>query len=380
MSQKNQKLIVQFLTNQASFMELEALSLWLENPQNEKEFKNYIKLNYAIDFNMKQFDTNRSKKELQEFISKERRLRHLHKIRKLSKYAALIITFLGIGYLYQNDYFSPSPEFMIPSDSITLQLENGDIKVIQENGTSKVVDDKGRVVGAQSGTHLVYNSSYIKEKLVYNTLKVPYGKQFEIQLSDGTKVHLNAGTSLKYPVKFVDGKTRQVFLEGEAFFDVTSDKKHPFIVNAEALNVEVFGTEFNVSSYPEDSTTEVVLIEGSVALYNENETLKEGVTIVPGTKGSHDKNDQSISVEKVNIELYTQWMKGSLIFRNSSFETISKKLERHYNMKIINTNEQLDKEIFNASFKEEPIDIILSYFKNSYDIKYRIEDNTIYIN
>ena len=209
---------------------------------------------------------------------------------------------------------------------------------------------------------------------------MPYGKQFEIQLSDGTKVHLNAGTSLKYPVKFVDGKTRQVFLEGEAFFDVTSDKKHPFIVNAEALNVEVFGTEFNVSSYPEDSTTEVVLIEGSVALYNENETLKEGVTIVPGTKGSHDKNDQSISVEKVNIELYTQWMKGSLIFRNSSFETISKKLERHYNMKIINTNEQLDKEIFNASFKEEPIDIILSYFKNSYDIKYRIEDNTIYIN
>ena len=216
--------------------------------------------------------------------------------------------------------------------------------------------------------------------MVYNTLTVPYGKRFEIKLSDGTNVHLNAGTSLKYPVKFFKGENRQVFLNGEAFFDVTSDKNHPFIVNAESLNVEVFGTEFNVSAYPEDSTTDVVLVEGSVGLYNENETLKDGVTIVPGTKGSHEKKQNNISTEKVNIEIYTQWMQGGLVFRNSTFENISKKLERHYNVKIINNNEHLNKEVFNASFKQESIDIVLSYFSDSYNIEYTIQENTIYIN
>ena len=328
---------------------------------------------------MKQFDTARSKKELQEFMSQELRIRPLRKIRKLSKYAALLITFLGIGYLYQNNHFSTDPEFMIPSDRITLQLENGDIKVIHEDGSSNVQDAQGRVVGTQNGTQLVYSSPHAKEKLVFNTLTVPYGKRFELQLSDGTKVHLNSGTSLKYPVKFIDGEMRQVYLEGEAFFDVTTNKKAPFVVNATNLNVEVFGTAFNVSAYPEDSSTDVVLVEGSVVLYNENKTSKEGITILPGTKGSLLKKQSNITTEKVDTELYTQWMKGGLIFRNSSFEMISKKLERHYNVKIINTNEELNKEVFNASFNKESIEVILIYFKNSYNLEYKIEENNIYI-
>ena len=379
MSEKSQKLIIQFLTKQASFVELEALSIWLENPKNEKEFKSYIKLNYAIDFNMKQFDTARSKKELQEFMSQELRIRPLRKIRKLSKYAALLIIFLGIGYLYQSNYFSTAPEFIIPPDSITLQLENGDIKVIHEDGSSNVQDAQGRVVGAQNGTQLVYSSSHSKEELVFNTLTVPYGKRFELQLSDETKVYLNSGTSLKYPVKFIDGEMRQVYLEGEAFFDVTTNKQASFIVNAEDLNVEVFGTTFNVSAYPEDSSTDVVLVEGSVALYNENKTSKEGVTIVPGTKGSFIKQQNDITTEKVDTKLYTQWMVGGLVFRNSNFEAISKKLERHYNVKIVNSNLELSTEVFNASFKEESIDIILNYFKNSSNLEYEIKENTIYI-
>lgn len=379
MLKKNEKLIIQFLTKQASFVELEALSIWLENPKNEKEFKSYIKLNYAIDFNMKQFDTANSKKELQKFISKQRSVQKLYKIRKFSKYAALLVTFLGIGYLYQNNYFSSAPELIVPADSITLQLENGDIKVIREDGSSEVQDAQGRVVGAQNGTQLVYSSSHSKEELVFNTLTVPYGKRFELQLSDGTNVHLNSGSSLKYPVNFKQGTTRQVFLEGEAFFDVTTNKQASFIVNAEDLNVEVFGTTFNVSAYPEDSSADVVLVEGSVALYNENKTLKEGVTIVPGTKGSFIKQQNDITTEKVDTKLYTQWMVGGLVFRNSNFEAISKKLERHYNVKIVNSNVELSTEVFNASFKEESIDIILNYFKNSYNLEYEIKENTIYI-
>ncbi|PIA81222.1 hypothetical protein BFR04_14875 [Gaetbulibacter sp. 4G1] len=362
------------------------LDNWLKVDENNKLYNKIIdkkQVQKKISI-YNEIDTDlifeRLEKRIDEDVKPISKVKYINSVSKAFKYAAVAVIFLSLGYFYQQGYFSSKPEFVIPSEHITLELENGNIQIINEDGSTKVVDVKGNVVGTQSGTQLVYSNDIIKEKLVYNTLTVPYGKRFEIQLSDGTNVHLNAGTSLKYPVKFINGKNRQVFLNGEAFFDVTSDKKHPFIVNAEALNVEVFGTEFNVSAYPEDATTDVVLVEGSVALYNEEETLKDGVTIVPGTKGSHDKNENSISTEKVNIEIYTQWMKGGLVFRNSSFENISKKLERHYNVKIINTNEQLNKEVFNASFKEEPIDIILSYFKNSFDIEYRIEENTIYIN
>src|SRR5690606_36367432 len=109
------------------------------------------------------------------------------------------------------------------------------------------------------------------DKLAYNTLKIPFGKKFRLQLSDGTMVHINSGSTLKYPIKFIAGENRQVYLDGEAFFDVAKDKKHPFIVNADNLNVRVLGTHFNVSNYPEDAVTDVVLVEGSVGMYRSNE-------------------------------------------------------------------------------------------------------------
>ena len=380
------QLIYKSISKIISPEEKTTLENWLKVDENRTLYNKIInKKNVQQKLSIyNEIDTDlifeRLEKRIDDDVKSTSKVTYFKSISRVFKYAAIAIVFLGLGYFYQQGYFSNKSELIIPSESITLELENGNIQIINEDGSTKVVDTKGNVVGTQTGTQLVYSSNLVKEKLVYNTLTVPYGKRFEIQLSDGTNVHLNAGTSLKYPVKFIKGENRQVFLNGEAFFDVTSDKNHPFIVNAESLNVEVFGTEFNVSAYPEDSTTDVVLVEGSVGLYNENETLKDGVTIVPGTKGSHEKKQNNISTEKVNIEIYTQWMQGGLVFRNSTFENISKKLERHYNVKIINNNEHLNKEVFNASFKQESIDIVLSYFSDSYNIEYTIQENTIYIN
>ena len=115
-------------------------------------------------------------------------------------------------------------------------------------------------------------------------------------------------------------------------------------------------------------------------MYNDAETLKSGTMLVPNTKGSLNKKDSQITTNKVNTLIYTSWMQGGLFFRNIPFEDIAKKLERHYNKKIIITNAQLNNEIFNANFDDEPIEKILSYFSDSYNINYKITDNTIYIN
>lgn len=358
------------------------LDQWLKNETNLALYnkiidKKNIQNKLAI---YKQIETERIYKNLEgKMATNDKKVKKLKRF-KVLKYAAVLLLFLGVGYLYQSGYFSKETQFVVPDESITLQLENGDVKIINEDGTTEVFDAKGNVIGSQSGTKIVYGNTTADEKLVYNTLTVPYGKRFEINLSDGTKVHLNAGTSLKYPVKFIGGKARQVFLKGEAFFDVAKDEKHPFVVNADQLNVEVLGTQFNFSSYPEDVETDVVLVEGSVNLYTPSDKNNH-VLLKPGFKGSYSKSAAGqISTKPVITSIYTSWIDGELVFRNITFGDILKKMERHYNVEIINRNTQLTHEKFNASFRNEPIEKILEYFKITYGIDYSINNNKIIIN
>jgi ferric-dicitrate binding protein FerR (iron transport regulator) len=233
----------------------------------------------------------------------------------------------------------------------------------------------------QNKGKIVYDTETAPEDLVYNTLKIPYGKRFELVLSDGTSVHLNSGTTLKYPVKFIAGQNRAVFLDGEAFFDVAKDKKHPFVVNADALNVRVLGTHFNVSNYPEDDITDVVLVEGSVGMHTSGEKFDANTNTVlePGYKGSFTKANSKITTKAVSTQVYTAWIKGELVFRNMSFKNICKKLERHYNVSITNLNKKMENEKFNASFKNEPIEKVLGYFNELHGLKYTIAKDKITI-
>jgi transmembrane sensor len=302
--------------------------------------------------------------------------------RKYMAIAASILVLVSIGISYKNGFFNQKKDTIINnSNEITLQLENGEIQVISAEKKSQIADAEGNVVGNQNGSKIVYDTETTLEKLVYNTIKIPYGKRFELQLSDGTIVHLNSGTTLKYPVKFIASENRQVFLDGEAFFDVAKDKTHPFVVNADNLNVRVLGTHFNVSNYPEDKLTDVVLVEGSVGLYTANEKFnaEKNTVLKPGFKGSFSKTDNQIKTKAVVTDVYTAWIKGGLTFRDMSFKDISKKLERHYNVTIVNQNTKLSNEKFNASFGDEPIAKVLSYFNEIHGINYTLKNNEVLI-
>ena len=303
--------------------------------------------------------------------------------KKYISIAASIVVLLSIGFAYQKDIFKTKtqPKFDFKSTDIILQLENGNTQIISENNKVEVRDADGNVVGNQDGDKIVYDDNSALEKTTYNTIKIPYGKKFRLQLSDGTLVHLNAGTTLRYPVKFIAGENRQVFLDGEAFFDVAKDKKHPFIVNADALNVRVLGTHFNVSNYPEDAATDVVLVEGSVGMYCSNEEFDaaKNTILKPGFKGSFNRENTLISTKAVITDIYTSWINGGLTFRNMTFKNIITKLERRYNVTIINKNEKLANEKFNASFSDESIEKVMSYFNDIHGINYTIKNNQILI-
>ncbi len=384
---KIQKLIVKYITASISAEEWDELQLWLAQPENEKIFNDFVEINFVIDHTMKAYDTKKSKELLLNKIRRDKRLFGKYRFRNVLKYAAIVIFSVGIGYIiHQQTAKEETVGAPMPvSNFITLELEDGNIKVISEDGTSEVRDALGNVVGNQVGNQLVYSNKdkSLPEKLVYNTLKVPYGKHFKLQLSDSTIAHLNAGSSLKYPIKFLKGKDRTVFLTGEAFLEVAKDTEHPFIINADDLNIKVFGTKFNISAYREDEVKEVVLVEGSVGLYVGAQASDSAATTVlsPGIKGSYDNTQKNITTEPVITSIYTSWVQGELVFRNMTFENILKKLERQYDVTIINENSQLSSVEFNASFDDMPIGKILEYFKGAYDIDFTIiDDKKIIVN
>ena len=298
---------------------------------------------------------------------------------KLKAFAAVFIGLMLSSYLYLQH--ASHTKTSRPTNQITLELEDGSIKVIDEQSDSNTfLNKKGHVLGTQKGKRLVYEKGNTIKDLVYNTLTVPYGKRFEIELSDGTTAHLNAGTSIKYPVKFLNGMERQVFITGEAYFKVAKDSLHPFIVNADQLNVKVLGTAFNVQAYSEDNVSEIVLVEGSVALYDDRENQEEHTLLKPGYKASFNRKNNQIKTKTVHTNIYTSWMHGELVFRHMTFENILKKLERYYNIDIENNNSKLSKTVLNASFGNEPIEVILQSLKENYNIKYTITGNKIMIN
>lgn len=296
--------------------------------------------------------------------------------------SVIILVSFGLGYFYEGKDFPNKTNLNIPNENITLQTEDGNIKTLNEDGSIEIVDINGNVVGTQNGNQLIYSNKVVKETLTYNTLKIPYGKRFEVKLSDGTVVNLNAGSSLKYPTKFIKGEKRKVYLKGEAYFNVTKDINHPFIVTANEIDVRVLGTQFNISSYPEDKHISTVLVEGSVSLYDKgNQYDKKTATLLePGFKGTWDKTRNSIDVEKTDVAIHTAWIKGKIIFRQVKFNTILTKLERHYNVKIINNNKELGERYFVASFDIETIEEVLKSFSENHEISYSIENNKIIIN
>ncbi|AWK03322.1 iron dicitrate transport regulator FecR [Flavobacterium crocinum] len=322
-------------------------------------------------------DTDKNWEELEEKLNADKKTIVIN-WRKIFQYAAIFVCLLGLVYLIQYKTGKQSrPE--IPSDAIQLVLENGDIQVLNPNGEQQIIKKNGEVLASQKENEINYRSDKAINKLVYNEIRIPYGKTFKIKLSDGTSVNMNAGSSLKYPVQFIKGHNREVVLEGEAFFDVAKDKAHPFIVKTRGVDVKVLGTKFNVSSYKEDQDINTVLVEGSVSLSDKN---NKKAILEPSEKGSWNKEETEIAVEKVDTRFYTEWINGEIVFRKTAFKDIVIKLERTYNVKIENNREDILDKKFNASFNKniESIDKVLETMSKIMGFTYKKEGELIKIN
>jgi transmembrane sensor len=367
------ELFAKYINNECSEEEIQLLDAFLDSYQGKKEA--WVNFNFA---NEEAFNTYMWSKIEHQILENKTKRRHV--FRDYLKYAAVLIVAIGFfGLLYKWENTAKKKELIASADHITLQHEDDNKEVINENESGKLLDFEGNLVGTQEKGRLVYNKNTAVKKLVYNQLEVPYGKRYQIQLSDGTEINLNAGTSLKYPVNFLKGKNRLVFLKGEAYFNVTKDSEHPFVVNSNGINVRVLGTKFNVTSYSEDENINTVLEEGLVRIYGKSNG-ESSIILKPGFKAAWNKKGKVISIEKADVKMYTSWINGKIIFKQESINTIIKRLERHYNVKIINNNKSLGKDIITASFDIETIEEVFRAINEIHPIDYKIENDKIIIN
>ena len=262
-------------------------------------------------------------------------------------------------------------------------MEGSGVKVLNTSVTKDLTGKGGEVLAKQNKNTLDYQGLDSEDgEIVFNILRVPYGKTFQVLLPDQTQVFLNAGSSLRYPNKFQKGRNREVFLEGEGYFKVSKNKNSPFIVKSNGITTEVFGTEFNISSYADDSFTSVVLIEGSVGVTDNSEkqsNLKPNLMLKPNEMASKNMGSE-ISIEQVDIAEHVSWIDGTLFFKNESFGSIVKKLQRHYNVVVTNNNKALEEKKFTGRFDIESVEQILKTFQKTNNFSYIITKNNIVIN
>ncbi len=209
--------------------------------------------------------------------------------------------------------------------------------------------------------------------MVYNTAETPLGMRSSLTLPDGTKVWLNAGSKLSYPINF-SSKFRAVSLEGEAYFEVVKDKKWPFLVHSGNMNVLVSGTTFNCNAYPENSLIETVLVEGQVTVVNESATISK--ELFPNEMASFSKREQRITKSKVNPEKYIAWKSGKLMFREDKMNLVVEKLERWYNVEFEIKDKEIADYVYTATFIDESLDQVLKMLSLSAPIRYSVSERS----
>ena len=248
------------------------------------------------------------------------------------KIAAAILLLLSVGAWL----FWPRPTHSLVQFARQQHVESAtDTRLILGQQQAIVVSGKNAslVYGGKGVT--INADSTLSSAAPYNTLLVPYGRRARLQLEDGTIVLLNAGSRLVYPATFRQ-KKREVYLEGEAFFEVAPNAYAPFFVYASRIETEVLGTSFNISAYPDDRQQSLVLASGSVRMQLPSQHLfrKHSRKLQPNEMATVGVESEDLQVSTVNVSTYTAWKDGRLLFYSTPLKEILKKLTRYYNIQL----------------------------------------------
>jgi ferric-dicitrate binding protein FerR (iron transport regulator) len=351
-SQNPTSLFNRLLEGELSPEDTDALIAWLGNENLDPAAAELIRAQLKQSIAGEQIDPAISaalNKRLPAILGQSKQPVHIMR-RRWFKYAAAIIILLGIGACVwlltqsskqtsDNKLASSKIDIAPGKQGAILTLDDGRTVVLDSLGNGLVTTQNGSKVSLNNG-QLTYNADGSAAVAVaYNTMTTPKGRQFQLVLPDGTKVWLNAASSVRYPTVFA-GKERKVEVTGEAYFEVTKNAKMPFRVKVnDETEIEVLGTHFNVNSYLNEANINTTLLEGSVQIINRNEKA----VIKPGQQAQVTGKNDALAlasprikvVSDVDVEKVMAWKNGVFNFQDATLQEVMRQLERWYDIDVV---------------------------------------------
>ena len=292
--------------------------------------------------------------------------------------AATVVIMLTAGwFLFRQSPVRTEPEKLAQITPGSLKaiwvLEGGEKYELSENLGRDITNSGGVTIGKNSLNTLVIQEGNSRQR---STVRVPEGGEYRVVLSDGTKVWINSGSELTFPMNFEKGE-RVVELKGEAYFDVAKEAERPFVVCVNGVDVTALGTEFNIAAVQGGDEVLTTLVNGSVRVVNE-----EGADCIltPAEQAVCKKGVVGIEVQKVNTNLYTSWKDGYYAFDKQPLGEIMRTLERWYDIHVVFADSVAGKLRFSGRLKRyEDIDNLLTMIKLTNDVDFEIAERVIIV-
>lgn len=372
---KIQELVVKSISQKLTLQEEKELFLWINaSAENKTE---YIRLQKLYSLLLFEYDYDQAREKAlfsalkRDITTKKPNYSFVKKIgvSVIGTAAALLVAFFVYdGIKSEVEYgkfeFIATANSDILHDTIVVQ---GDPKAYLTTTSGVIVIKNNDKLIAKVDTTL----AKITDKIVYNTITVPPKGTFEFILNDSTKVLLNGGSSLTYPTKFAENE-RAVLLSGEAYFQVTTNPKQPFIVMAKNTKSVVYGTKINVSAYPNLKYVATTLFSGKV---NVND-----VELTPGQQAIKNDLSSDIQVNTVDLDMISSWTRGMFYFDNVNLEVIMEQLSQWYGVKVIFENRFVKEEVFTIAFKRsEELEYVLNLISNTKKVKLKSVNNEVHV-
>jgi hypothetical protein len=308
------------------------------------------------------------------------------KLVRISAAAASIILAVSVLFIINSE---KEKSVMVADLQQELMPAKGNVVLTLSSGKKLVLDSlKGNIAGAsgvkvdiaegeisyESVNNQRINDRSSSSQIEYNELYVPKGRSYSIVLSDGTKVWLNAMSSIRYPVRFAE-RGRNVTITGEAYFEVTRNETAPFTVSTGDYKVKVLGTSFNIKSYPEESKTTTTLVTGVVSIPND----KGGeVVMSPGQQFRYDRLSNSSETVKVNTDFYTSWINNFLSIEEEPLSEIFTVLKRRYDIEVVFDDISLEQEKFSGKLPlNDNLSIVLKQLSKVSQVDFTSTNRTI---
>lgn len=376
-------MLTRILSHRATKEEITRFAAWVRKAGNRERFDKFKKAwHLTSGGHATPEEIESGLRRYQEFIASSLRKRLYRRIAKgFVSTAAVVLVGLFAGHQLTRENTSDAPfQAHKPqyAQGVILTLGDGSkINISQRDSFCMATSREESVFVSKTGhRNLIYtadpSNGTREEERSYNQVVVPAGMRFNVQLSDGTKVWLNSESSLRYPTRFGTGR-REVEVQGNAYFEVTKDSMHPFIVNAPQLTTEVLGTSFEVDTYGDHNALSVTLVEGSVKVHSPIRTS----VISPDEQFIYDMEEKKAAVVLVDAAEKVRWKDGILCIKNESFEDVVWKLERWYGVNIENATGKTFSQLFSGEFDEEDIQVAMQVLCTHLNITYSMEKDKI---